>query len=91
MRSYCRIKSQIGDWSKTVLAAWPADDARQHARASCLFVFLPQHNDGARVPKRSQLPDDLKDLALRNGIEVRHASFSNDMARLIRGLRSAKK
>ena len=31
MRSYCRIKSQIGDWANTILAAWPADDPRQRA------------------------------------------------------------
>jgi hypothetical protein len=33
MRSYCRIKGQIGDWARTVLPARPADEARQHARA----------------------------------------------------------
>jgi hypothetical protein len=43
--------------------------------------------DGARIPKADELPEDLKELALRNGMEVRHASFQDDMNRLIRGLK----
>jgi hypothetical protein len=43
--------------------------------------------DGARIPKASQLPEDLKELASRNGLDVRHASFQDDMDRLIRGLK----
>ncbi len=35
------------------------------------------------------MPDDLKELSLRNGLDVRHASFHNDMDKLIRGLRPA--
>jgi hypothetical protein len=34
-----------------------------------------------------QLPEDLKELSLRNGMEIRHASFQDDMNRLIRGLK----
>jgi hypothetical protein len=33
------------------------------------------------------LKPDLKELALRNGMEIRHASFQDDMNRLIRGLK----
>src|SRR6266516_1801416 len=42
---------------------------------------------GARIPKASELPEDLKELALRNGMEIHHASFQDDMNRLIRGLK----
>jgi hypothetical protein len=48
---------------------------------------IPILLDGARIPKASQLPDDLKELALRNGLEIHHASFQDDMERLIRGLK----
>src|SRR5258707_13523828 len=48
---------------------------------------IPILLDGARIPKATQLPDDLKELALRNGTEIRHASFQDDMNRLIRGLK----
>jgi TIR domain len=48
---------------------------------------IPLLLDGARIPKADELPEDLKELALRNGMEVRHASFQDDMNRLIRGLK----
>ena len=48
---------------------------------------IPILLDGARIPKANQLPEDLKELALRNGLEIRHASFHDDMDRLIRGLK----
>ena len=48
---------------------------------------IPILLDGARIPNADQLPEDLKELALRNGMEIRHASFHNDMNRLIRGLK----
>jgi hypothetical protein len=51
---------------------------------------IPILLEGTRVPKADQLPDDLKELALRNGLNVRHASFSDDMERLIRGLKGAQ-
>ena len=44
--------------------------------------------EGTRGPKADQLTDDLKELALRNGLDVRHASFHNDMDKLIRGIRA---
>lgn len=46
--------------------------------------------EGTQVPKADQLPDDLKELTLRNGLDVRHASFAEDMERLIRGLKGAR-
>jgi WD40 repeat protein len=48
---------------------------------------IPILLDGARLPKADQLPKDLEELALRNGLDVRHASFHNDVDRLIRGLK----
>ena len=45
---------------------------------------------GTRLPKAHQLPDDLKELTLRNALEVQHISFLDDMERLIRGLKGAK-
>jgi len=48
---------------------------------------IPILLDGAKVPKANQLPKDLEELSLRNGLDVRHASFHNDMDRLIRGLK----
>jgi hypothetical protein len=48
---------------------------------------IPILLDGARMPRTSQLPDDLKELASRNGLDVRHASFHDDVEKLIRGSR----
>lgn len=43
--------------------------------------------DGASFPPLNELPDDLKTLTRRNGVEVRRASFDTDAERMIRGLR----
>ena len=43
--------------------------------------------DDTRVPRSDQLPSDLQELALRNGLNVRHASFHTDMEKLILGLK----
>jgi formylglycine-generating enzyme required for sulfatase activity len=48
---------------------------------------IPILLDGARMPKADQLPKDLEELAVRNGLDIRHASFHSDMDRLIRGLK----
>jgi len=48
---------------------------------------IPILLDGTRVPKADQLPEDLKELALRNGLNVRHASFHADLDKLIRELK----
>jgi hypothetical protein len=48
---------------------------------------IPILLEGARIPKADQLPEDLKELASRNGLDIRHASFHDDMSRLIRGLK----
>jgi hypothetical protein len=48
---------------------------------------IPILLDGARIPKTNELPKDIKGLTSRNGLDVRHASFHEDMDRLIRGLK----
>ena len=48
---------------------------------------IPILLEGTRIPKADQLPEDLKELAVRNGLDVRHASFPQDMERLVRALK----
>jgi len=48
---------------------------------------IPLLLDGAKMPKAKQLPDDLKALAVRNALEVRHNSFHADMDRLVSQLK----
>jgi hypothetical protein len=43
--------------------------------------------EDTRIPNSAYLPDDIKELTLRNGIGIRHTSFHDDMNKLIRGLR----
>ena len=52
--------------------------------------LIPILIEGTRIPKADQLPDDLKELSVRNALNVRHGSFLDDMERLIRGLRRVK-
>jgi hypothetical protein len=44
--------------------------------------------DGATIPDVRQLPNELEELSFRNGIDVRLASFHNDVSRLIQGLKT---
>lgn len=45
---------------------------------------VPLLVDGASMPRAEDLPEDLKPLARRNGIEIRHdPDFHNDMSRLL--------
>ena len=48
---------------------------------------IPILVDGAKVPKADRLPKDLEELARRNGLDVRHASFHSDIDKLIRALK----
>jgi hypothetical protein len=41
---------------------------------------------GAKMPHADQLPDDLKDLAYRNAVELTHARWKSDVQVLIRAL-----
>jgi hypothetical protein len=49
---------------------------------------IPILLEGTTVPSADQLPLDLQELSLRNGIHVHHESFRNDMDRLVRGLKA---
>ena len=47
---------------------------------------VPVLVDAARMPRSTDLTDDLRELAMRNATEVRHANFAADADRLIQGL-----
>jgi hypothetical protein len=42
---------------------------------------------GARMPRAEQLPDDLKELAFRNAVELAHARWKSDVQALIEALK----
>ena len=42
---------------------------------------------GAKMPRPEQLPDDLKELAYRNGVELTHVRWNSDLQLLIKALR----
>jgi len=48
---------------------------------------IPVLVHGARMPRADQLPDDLKELAYRNGVELTHARWNSDVQLLIKALR----
>src|SRR5262249_51988775 len=48
---------------------------------------IPILLDGTKVPKANQLPKELEELSLRNGLDIRHASFHNDIDKLVRSLK----
>jgi hypothetical protein len=70
----------------------PSDFVRIEIAAALArqMPVIPVLLDGTKVPRADQLPDDLKELAIRNALDVRHASFHADMDKLIRGLDSRK-
>jgi hypothetical protein len=48
---------------------------------------IPIFLDEARPPRADQLPRDLEELAVRQGLDVRHKSFRSDIAALIQELK----
>ena len=48
---------------------------------------IPVLVHGGRMPRAEQLPDDLKDLAYRNGVELTHTRWDSDVQLLIKALR----
>jgi hypothetical protein len=48
---------------------------------------IPILLEGAKMPRADKLPEDLVELAVRNGLDVRHSSFHADIDKLIRGLK----
>ena len=51
------------------------------------IAVIPILFDGAPVPGVAQLPDNLKELSVRSGLQVHHASFHADMDKLIGALK----
>jgi class 3 adenylate cyclase/tetratricopeptide (TPR) repeat protein len=48
---------------------------------------VPVLFDGVDIPGADRLPEDLKELALRNGLSVRHEAFHSDLDKLVGALR----
>ncbi len=68
----------------------PNDFVRIEIAAALLrdIPVIPVLLDGAEIPKAENLPAELQELAVRNGLYLHHASFHSDLDRLITGLRS---
>lgn len=67
----------------------PADFVRLET-ASALkrdIPVIPVLVRGAKMPIAGQLPDDLKDLAYRNAVELTHARWNSDVQLLVKALR----
>jgi hypothetical protein len=47
---------------------------------------IPILVEGAAMPRRQELPDDLASLARRNALTLRHESFRSDADRLVQGI-----
>src|ERR1700694_1361122 len=52
------------------------------------IVVIPVLVRGGRMPRAEQLPEDLTELAYRNGVELTHARWRSDVEVLIKALRS---
>lgn len=67
----------------------PADFVRLETAAALQrdIPVIPVLVQGAASPKPDQLPDDLKELAYRNAIELTHARWDSDVQLLINALR----
>lgn len=79
--------------SKDSLGRKRLDDINDFVRielASALrrdIPVIPVLVRGAKMPHAEQLPDDLKDLAYRNAVELTHARWKSDVQVLIQALR----
>jgi len=67
----------------------PADFVRSELAAALRsnIPVVPVLVRGARMPRPEELPDDLKELAYRNAVELTHARWRSDIPLLIRALR----
>src|SRR5262245_24796325 len=67
----------------------PADFVRIETGAALKrdIPVIPVLVLGASAPKPDQLPDDLKELAFRNAVELTHARWDSDIQVLIKALR----
>ncbi len=68
--------SNPDDWVRLEIATALKRDVR----------VIPVLINGAIVPRRSDLPEDLSDLAMRQAIDVTHAHFHTDVDRLLQTL-----
>lgn len=59
------------------------------ALARGAIAVIPVLVDGARMPTAEQLPDSLKALTRRNGIELRNTQFGSDAERLVSAINAA--
>ena len=68
----------------------PKDFVRMEISAALQrdIPVIPILLDGATMPKADQLPNELRGLTSRNGLDVRHASFNEDIDRLIHSLKA---
>ena len=68
----------------------PADFVRIETGAALKrdIPVVPVLVQGASAPKPDQLPDDLKELAFRNAVELTHPRWDSDIQVLINALRS---
>ena len=66
----------------------PADFVRIETAAALKrdIPLIPVLVRGAKMPSAEQLPDDLKDLAYRNAIELTHARWKSDIQLLVEAL-----
>ena len=68
----------------------PADFVRVETATALRrdIPLIPVLVQGASTPKPGDLPDDLKDLAYRNAMEITHARWDSDVQLLIKALRT---
>lgn len=66
----------------------PGDFVRLETAAALRrdIPVIPVLVQGAQMPGEAQLPEDLKDLAFRNGVELTHARWESDLQLLLRAL-----
>ena len=66
----------------------PDDYVRQEIAAALKrkIPVTPVLIQGARVPAQAELPEDLKDLAYRNGFELSHTRWDSDVRELVQRL-----
>ena len=85
------------DWLTTTDAAGnrrlenPEDFVRSEVAAALArdMRIIPVLVERARMPRSTELPDDLKSLTHRNAIELSHTRFNMDAERLIHALEQA--
>jgi hypothetical protein len=75
---------------KTGIVDGPEDYVRLEVSTALYrgIPVIPVLIDGAELPSTKDLPNDLKDLAHRNALDVRHATFDSDIERLVQQLKA---